>query len=356
MTKPLVSVIIATYNSEKTLPMVLEAIKKQDFQRNKIEILLADGGSKDKTLSIAKNYKCKVINNPRTEPIYGKYLGYIKSRGKYVMYLDHDEVLINKKSINLKVLALQQINLRAKAIAGGNYRSPKGYPFINDYINDFGDPFSFFIYRLSKRDKFFINSMKKRYPISLEKKDFTLFNLSNVRQLPIIELVAGGSMFDAYFLKKYFPDTNIKMELIPHLFYLLHSKYPEILVMKDDPILHYSADTLNKYLKKILWRVKNNIYFVSDLGESGFTGREKFQHPLLRIKKYLFIPYAFTLIFLVFDAIYLIFTRRNVMYILHIPITLYTAFLILYHSILKILGLQPVLKNYDDSKTVVNCC
>ena len=37
--RPLISIIIATFNSERTLSMTLESIKKQDYPQKKIEVL-----------------------------------------------------------------------------------------------------------------------------------------------------------------------------------------------------------------------------------------------------------------------------------------------------------------------------
>lgn len=348
MIKLEVSVIIATFNSEKLLPGVLKSIRKQSYPKSKMEVLLVDGGSKDRTILIGRKFDCRIIKNRKTEPVYGKYLGYLKAKGKYIMYLDHDEVLLNKDSILTKVSALK-INLQVKAVAGGNYQNPKGYPFINEYINEFGDPFSFFIYRLSKRDGFFLNSMKKKYPVIRQTQKYAVFDLSSVNNLPIIELAAGGSMFDAEFLKKKFSETKKKMELLPHYFYLVYSKYPQVIVIKHDPILHFSADTFQKYLKKITWRIKNNIYFASDMGKSGYTGREEYQPLIFKLKKYLFIPYSLSIILPTIDAFYLSISRSNFRYLIHVPLSLITALIILYHYSSKLLGVKPFLKNYDES-------
>lgn len=352
MNSPLISIIIATFNSEKLLPKVLEAVKKQTYPQDRIEILIIDGGSKDQTLKIAKQFECKVLNNPRTEPVYGKFLGYLAAKGQYIMYLDHDEVMENVDSINIKMRAFKK-SAKIKAVAGSGYKNPEGYPFINSYINEFGDPFSFFIYKLSKDANFFAQTMKERYPIFLENKFFTAFDLSKIKSLPIIELVAGGSMFDAATLKKEYPQTLKRYVLLPHYFYLLHSKYPFIAITKNDVLVHYSADNLKKYLNKIKWRVKNNIYHKSDMGESGFSGRNKFQPLMFRLKKYLFIPYAYSLIFPLMDAVWLVVSRRNLLYFLQFLLTIYTANLIIYHYFLKyMLGLKPKLRSYDESKEI----
>lgn len=349
--KPQVSIIIATYNSEKTLPLVLKSISRQTFKKKDMEVILVDGGSIDKTKFIGKKFGCSIVNNLRTEPVYGKYLGYLKAKGKYVMYLDHDEVMLNRKSIASKVSALKN-NPNTKAVAGGNYVSPKGYPIVNDYINDFGDPFSFFMYRLSKRYKYFLEAMKSRYLILSESKNNVLFDLTGISELPIIELVAGGSMFDASVLKKEFPETKKRFELLPHFFYFLYMKYPSVIVAKNDPLVHYSSDNMKKYLKKIQWRVKNNILFGSTMGVSGYLGREKFQPELLRFKKYLFIPYSFSLVLPLYDALNLSISRKNSSYFWHFPLCIFTASLIIYFYVLKTLKIKTPLRNYDDSKVV----
>ncbi len=62
-TWPSVSVAIATRNSQRTLAQCLESVRLQDYP-SRIEIVLADGGSIDKTLEIAKKFHAKVIDVP----------------------------------------------------------------------------------------------------------------------------------------------------------------------------------------------------------------------------------------------------------------------------------------------------
>lgn len=349
--KPVVTVIVATFNSEKTLPLVFEGLNKQTYPRQKIEILIVDGGSQDNTLKIARKNKSKIIKNPRTEPVFAKYLGYIKARGKYIIYLDHDEVLENNESIMLKY-AIFKKNPLIHAVLGSGYKSPKGYAFINNYINEFGDPFSFFIYRLSKNADFFLSSMKRRYKCVFEDRESVIFDLSNITRLPIIELCAAGSMVDKIFMQKHFPATMKKPELIPHFFYLMQKSFPTIAITKQDALIHYSSDTLAKYLNKLRWRIKNNIYHVKDMGQSGFRGREKYGSMVARYKKFLYLPYVYTLIFCLLDAVKLSITRKDMRYFLHIPLSFFTANQILYHGINKILGSSPRLKSYDESKQI----
>lgn len=348
-----ITIIIATFNSHVTLPKVLDSIKKQTFPAARVEVLLLDGGSTDDTLILAKNYNCKVIINPKTEPVYAKFLGYLKAQGKYLLYLDHDEVIENTKSLELKYRIFQSVP-KVKAVISSGYKNPNGYPFINNYINEFGDPFSAFIYNLSKDARFFLKQMKERYIVVDDQKTYTTFDFKNAEQMPLIEVCAGGSMFDGDFMKKMFKETKKEPKLIPHYFYLINSKDVLIAMTKNDALVHYSSDTLSKYLNKIRWRVKNNIYHVSGMGASGFSGRQQYSSKKSNYKKYLFIPYVYTILPCLFDAIKLSVSRKNLNYLIHLPLCIFTANLIIYHTFMKSLGVKPLLKSYDESKIIEN--
>jgi glycosyltransferase involved in cell wall biosynthesis len=348
-----ISIVIATYNSQRVLTRVLKSIQKQDFPKEKLEIILVDGGSVDATVEIGRRFKAKILNNPRTEPVYGKHLGFLNAKFKFVMFLDHDEVLLKRNSLRRRLEILRS-NPQVKAIAGGNYRSPKNSSVISEYINDFGDPFSFFIYRVSKKEGFFFNCMKSRFDTFSENKDFAIFDFSNSRELPITELVAGGAVIDATFIKENFPSLVRDWRLLPHVFYFLVSKNPRILVLKKDPIIHYSSTSLRDYLAKLRWRVKNNIFFGETLGVSGFIGREKYQPKSIgsRIKKYFFIPYSFLLLFPLIDSFKLIIERKDYRYLFHFFITLYCSILIVFYLVLKIFGYMPNIRSYDEKKVI----
>jgi len=101
LNEPLVSVIIPTYNSEKTLVKCLESIKNQTYKN--IEIIIVDRFSKDKTVEIAKSYNVKVfqLNAERSR---AKNFGLKKVAGKYVCFIDSDMELtknVIKESVNL---------------------------------------------------------------------------------------------------------------------------------------------------------------------------------------------------------------------------------------------------------------
>lgn len=87
---PLVSIIIPTYNSERTVGLLLESIRRQTYQN--IEVIVVDGFSKDRTVDIAMRYSAKVIRT-HGERARAKNVGLKEAHGDYVMFIDSDMIL-----------------------------------------------------------------------------------------------------------------------------------------------------------------------------------------------------------------------------------------------------------------------
>jgi len=57
--EPTVSIVIPAYNEESNIARCLDSILASNYPKEKLEILVIDDGSKDKTLEIAKKYEAK---------------------------------------------------------------------------------------------------------------------------------------------------------------------------------------------------------------------------------------------------------------------------------------------------------
>ena len=99
-----VSFVLAILNAERTLRECLNSIFSQDYPREKYEVLIVDGGSKDLTLEIVKEFMKKhknlrLIHNPHKLSEgkgMGKDIGINASKGKFVALLDHDNIIMHK--------------------------------------------------------------------------------------------------------------------------------------------------------------------------------------------------------------------------------------------------------------------
>ncbi len=88
----MLSIIIPTLNEEKHLPLLLDSIKKQNFKD--YEVIVADYSSKDKTLEIAKKYKCRIV--PGGIPAQARNKGAKTAKGDLLLFLDADVILPEK--------------------------------------------------------------------------------------------------------------------------------------------------------------------------------------------------------------------------------------------------------------------
>jgi glycosyltransferase involved in cell wall biosynthesis len=84
------SIIIPTLNEEQYLPILLSEIKKQDFKD--LEIIVADAGSEDRTLKIAKDCGCKIVSGGL--PAKGRNEGAKAAQGAIFLFLDADNLYL----------------------------------------------------------------------------------------------------------------------------------------------------------------------------------------------------------------------------------------------------------------------
>lgn len=90
--KPKVSVVIPTFNSEKTIEQCIRSVKDQSY--SEIETIIVDCNSKDRTAKIATENGCKLLFN-EWRPLGARFVGVSASSGDYVLLLDSDEILRN---------------------------------------------------------------------------------------------------------------------------------------------------------------------------------------------------------------------------------------------------------------------
>jgi rhamnosyltransferase len=69
-----VSTIIRTYNEEKHLRELLDAIRSQDTAGGDIEVVVVDSGSTDSTLKIAESFSCRTVHISKEEFTFGRSL------------------------------------------------------------------------------------------------------------------------------------------------------------------------------------------------------------------------------------------------------------------------------------------
>lgn len=86
----LVSVIIPTKNSGATIKVCLDSVMKQTCSN--IEVIVVDAYSSDNTREISRSFGAKILKT-KEKRLAARYTGLKKSKGKYILLLDSDQIL-----------------------------------------------------------------------------------------------------------------------------------------------------------------------------------------------------------------------------------------------------------------------
>ena len=110
---PLISIIVASYNSINTLSRVIESVRSQTYLNK--ELVIIDGGSKDGTVDVLKRYD-ESIAYWCSEPDKGIYNAWNKAldytKGDWILFLGADDYLWTNDV--LERITPQLIKVRSK--------------------------------------------------------------------------------------------------------------------------------------------------------------------------------------------------------------------------------------------------
>ncbi len=350
-----ITVIICTYNSEKYLSNIDLNLLEQtlNFNEIKIEKMIVDGGSFDNTIEIAKKKGFKVIHNSAGNAIDGKFLGLIKSKSRFISFLDHDELIINNDSFFRKLQAFENSSSLV-AVLGSGYLLDERSTTANSYASEFGDPWSKFFYNTSSSSKYRIQKFNKELSKKEENNFLSEYYVDSKMSRILSEWVTSGTLIDKKKLVRFLPNVMIDKNVLPNAAYYLsklNSKPLTFAVLIDDPVLHDSSEKWNKIFFKIRWRVANACNVNNEI-ESGFILRElitgsKFRNYFKRLSFFISI---LTVLPIIFSSVQLAISRRRIGYLMHFVLSYYVVSLVVYFKILKIINYKDLLgRRYDGS-------
>lgn len=85
-----ISIVIPTYNSEKTIFKTIEACLNQSCLNNKIEVIVIDDGSTDNTQEKVQRFPVKYIYQKNTGPASARNKGWLAAQGEIICFTDSD--------------------------------------------------------------------------------------------------------------------------------------------------------------------------------------------------------------------------------------------------------------------------
>ena len=115
-----VTVIVPVHNRELTIQPLMESLQKLDYDRNKVEVVVVDGNSTDKTQEIVKKYPVKLIVEKRKGLNRARNTGIKSSKGEIIAFTDSDCIVppnwITKIVENFKDPEVSCVGGSAKAL------------------------------------------------------------------------------------------------------------------------------------------------------------------------------------------------------------------------------------------------
>jgi hypothetical protein len=93
MSRPLITVLIDTYNHERFAEQAVVSVLEQDFPQEEMEILAVDDGSTDRTAEILRKFspRVRVIEKKNGGQGSAFNLGIPQAKGQFISFLDGDD-------------------------------------------------------------------------------------------------------------------------------------------------------------------------------------------------------------------------------------------------------------------------
>jgi glycosyltransferase involved in cell wall biosynthesis len=311
---PYVSFIIPTLNAADILPKCLTAIRSQHYPQSHIEIIIADGGSTDNTKIIAKKFKCKIVPNPKILHEPGKTLAASIAIGDIIFYTDSDNILSHKNWIREMI----QPYCDNKNIMGFLPQTIPA-PDSNSLDRYLGyictDPLTWFMYGNATSGKDYGN----QYIPIFTTKTYKVYKFP-IKNPPLFGLSQGVGT-NKLFKRKQMAFTDDLLSGIQMI-----SEQGLIAYIPSAGVYHYHISGIINYIKKYSWRIRNNLN--QTVKGMGLVNRKNYFPINRKIRMYLFIPYALTIIFPMIDALYLSIRNKDLVLLWHIPASFILALLI----------------------------
>lgn len=129
------SIIVPVYNVEKFIRPCMESIFNQGLQEDEFEVILVDDGCTDGTIGIVSEItqshsNIRIIQQKNQGPSVARNNGIKHAKGKYILFVDSDDLLIANSiqpmlrlaiEKNLDILKANAITIDNKDVMFGNY-------------------------------------------------------------------------------------------------------------------------------------------------------------------------------------------------------------------------------------------
>lgn len=254
-----VSFVIPTLNAQSVLETCLKSIKRQTVSPKKYEIIIADGGSTDETIKIAKKYHAKIFNNSLKTAESGKAVGVKKAIGQYIALIDSDNILPTKNwlQVNINILEKNSQIIGTEPIRF-TYRHNAGFVERYSALTGVNDPYAYVTGVYDRQN--FINFKWTGLKLDQTEKDqYIEIKLQSNKPIPTIG--ANGTIFRSNFLKNNLnSDYLFDIDIISY--YLSNKQKPIYFAKVKQGIIHtFCESSIKKFIRKQNRRITDYFYY-----------------------------------------------------------------------------------------------
>ncbi|MEM0054444.1 MAG: glycosyltransferase family A protein [Nitrososphaeria archaeon] len=288
---PSISIVIPTYNSEKIIDDCLKSIINQNYPKNKIEIIVVDGGSKDKTIQIAKLYGATVLLEATGRPEAATAIGYKEAKGDLILNLPTDNIIPYNNWLKDMIKPFQKCP-EIVAAQTLRYFYGKNLSLLDRYFALFGagDPLAFY---LNKRDR--ISWMEEDGVPFAEFKDMGAFYIVKMNPQNIPTLGANGYIVRRRIIQKFIGNT-LNFFHIDSNVDMIKNGYNKYAIVKTT-IIHRSGERFFTYFRK---RIRYMLIYFKDRSRRRYHLYDP-MNDKLKLAKFVF--FSLTFIKTTYDAV-----------------------------------------------------
>jgi glycosyltransferase involved in cell wall biosynthesis len=148
--RPVVTFVIPALNAESLLGRALASIRRQDYPQDSVEVIVADGGSTDRTGEVAASFGARILDNPERLAEFGVKVGILAAGGELVVIFAADNELVGTTWLSRVVARFEEDPELAAAY--GRLISGSDDPALNKYVALIqSDPLTWFLNRNLER-------------------------------------------------------------------------------------------------------------------------------------------------------------------------------------------------------------